>query len=296
MTEMIAQQVLNAIALGGVYALLGLGLAMVFSVLGMINFAHGDIMTLSGYTLVFIAATLGLPYALAVILACVAAGLAAVLIERVAFRPVRGASLTTMLLTTFAISSILHVVFQNFISPRPIAVAVPAWLTQAREIAGLQIGTLQSISIAVTLVALFCLVGFLRFSTLGLAMRAAAQDFSITRLMGISANRVIVAAFAISGLLAGLSGFLWVAQRGSVDPLMGFVPVLKAFISVVLGGLGSLNGAVLGGFLLGIIEVGLRATLPDELLPFRDAISLSIVIGLLVLRPQGLIGQPEAIR
>jgi branched-chain amino acid transport system permease protein len=294
--DIFAQQALNALALGGVYALLGLGLAMVFSVLGMINFAHGEIMTLTGYALVFVSATLGLPFFFAVIAAlAVAVGFSA-FIERVAFRPVRGASLTTMLLTTFAISSILHVLFQNLLSPRPIAVQMPGWLTQSLDVGGLQIGTLQSISICVTLVALFSLVAFLRFSVLGLAMRAAAQDFAVTRLMGISANRVIVAAFTISGLLAGLSGFLWVAQRGSVDPLMGFVPVLKAFVAVVLGGLGSLGGAVLGGFLLGILEVSLRAMLPDGLLPFRDAISLSIVIGLLIVSPNGLMGKADAVR
>jgi len=294
--DIFAQQALNALALGGVYALLGLGLAMVFSVLGMINFAHGEIMTLTGYALVFVSATLGLPFFFAVIAAlAVAVGFSA-FIERVAFRPVRGASLTTMLLTTFAISSILHVLFQNLLSPRPIAVQMPSWLTQSLDVRGLQIGTLQSISICVTLVALFSLVAFLRFSVLGLAMRAAAQDFAVTRLMGISANRVIVAAFTISGLLAGLSGFLWIAQRGSVDPLMGFVPVLKAFVAVVLGGLGSLGGAVLGGFLLGFLEVSLRAMLPDGLLPFRDAISLSIVIGLLIMSPNGLMGKADTVR
>lgn len=294
--DIFAQQALNALALGGVYALLGLGLAMVFSVLGMINFAHGEIMTLTGYALVFVSATLGLPFFFAVIAALAVAVAFSAFIERVAFRPVRGASLTTMLLTTFAISSILHVLFQNFLSPRPIAVQMPEWLTQSLDVGGLQIGTLQSISICVTLVALFSLVAFLRLSVLGLAMRAAAQDFAVTRLMGISANRVIVAAFTISGLLAGLSGFLWVAQRGSVDPLMGFVPVLKAFVAVVLGGLGSLGGAVLGGFLLGILEVSLRAMLPDGLLPFRDAISLSIVIGLLIVSPQGLMGRADSVR
>lgn len=294
--DIFAQQALNALALGGVYALLGLGLAMVFSVLGMINFAHGEIMTLTGYALVFVSATLGLPFFFAVIAALTVAVSFSAFIERVAFRPVRGASLTTMLLTTFAISSILHVLFQNLLSPRPIAVQMPGWLTQSLDVGGLQIGTLQSISICVTLVALFSLVAFLRFSVLGLAMRAAAQDFAVTRLMGISANRVIVAAFTISGLLAGLSGFLWVAQRGSVDPLMGFVPVLKAFVAVVLGGLGSLGGAVLGGFLLGILEVSLRAMLPDGLLPFRDAISLSIVIGLLIVSPNGLMGKAGTVR
>ncbi|MDO6728225.1 branched-chain amino acid ABC transporter permease [Cognatishimia sp. 1_MG-2023] len=296
MSELVAQQVLNALALGGVYALLGLGLAMVFSVLGMINFAHGELMTFTGYALIFLSATLGWPFFLAVFAAFAVAAASAALIERVAFRPVRGASLTTMLLTTFAISSILHVVFQNFISPRPIAVAIPDWLTSTAQFSGLRIGMLQCISLGVTVVALIGLTVFLRFSITGLAMRAAAQDFSITRLMGIPANRVIVTAFAISGLLAGLSGFLWVAQRGSVDPLMGFVPVLKAFIAVVLGGLGSLPGAVLGGFLLGFLEVLLRAMLPSELLPFRDAISLSIIITILVLRPNGLLGRAEAVR
>ena len=133
-------------------------------------------------------------------------------------------------------------------------------------------------------------------SMLGIAMRAASLDFPTTRLMGINANAVISTAFAISGLLAGVAGVLWLAQRGSVDPLMGFLPVLKAFIAVVLGGLGSLSGAVVGGLVLGIIEVGLRAFLPEELLPFRESIALSLVIILLLIRPEGLLGRKEAIR
>jgi branched-chain amino acid transport system permease protein len=122
-------------------------------------------------------------------------------------------------------------------------------------------------------------------------MRAAAGDFDVARLMGIRANAVIATAFAISGILAGFAATFWVAQRGSVDPLMGFLPVLKAFIAVIVGGLGSLSGAVAGGFLLAFIEIGLRAFLPDNLIAYRDAVSLALIILILLARPQGLLGR-----
>lgn len=296
MIETFSQQLLNALALGGVYALLAIGLAVIFSVLGMINFAHGEIMTVTGYVLVFAGAALGGPTAMVFVAAICMAVLFAVLTDRIAFRPIRNASLTTMLLATYALSTIIQVLFQNVISPRPVAVGMPGWLTSVVQIGWLRLGMLQLVSILVVGASLVGLTLFLRRSSLGIAMRAAAQDFQTTRLMGISADRVILAAFAISGLLAGIAGVLWVAQRGSVDPLMGFLPVLKAFIAVVLGGLGSLSGAVLGGFILGAIEVGLRATLPPDILPFRDAIALGIVIGILLIRPNGLLGAPEAVR
>ena len=120
-------------------------------------------------------------------------------------------------------------------------------------------------------------------------MRAAAEDFPVVRLMGIPAGRVIATAFALSGVLAGIAALLWVAQRASVDPLMGAVPVVKAFIATVVGGLGSLPGAVVGGLLLGAIEIGLDAVLPPSVVPYRDAFVLSGVILILLFRPQGVI-------
>ncbi len=293
--EFLLQQCLNALALGGTYALLGLGLAVVFSVLGLINFAHGELMTLTGYG-IFYALAAGLPYPIALLAGLLLATVAAVLMERIAFRPVRNSSGTTMLLTSFAVSAILHILFQNLISARPKAIPVPDALTGALTIAGMQIGIIQLISIVVTAVSLFGLSLFLRRSLLGIAMRAAAQDFNVARLMGINANLVISTAFAISGMLAGIAGILWLFQRGSVDPLMGFLPVLKAFIAVVLGGLGSLSGAVVGGFILGFIEVALRAYLPESILAYRDAISLTLVIAVLFFWPQGLIPRREAVR
>ena len=293
--EILFQQLVNALALGGTYALLALGLAMVFSVLGLINFAHGDLMTVAGYSM-FFAIAAGAPFVVAALAGTLMAMLVAVLMERVAFRPVRNANIATMLLTSFAVSTILHILFQNLISARPKAIPIPSVLAGSLNLGGLEIGAIQALSILCTALLLAGLTLFLKRTILGVAMRAAALDFPVTRLMGINANAVIATAFAISGLLAGVAGVLWIAQRGSVDPLMGFLPVLKAFIAVVLGGLGSLSGAVVGGFVLGFIEVALRAYLPDGVLPFREAIALSLVIALLLARPEGLLGRKTTVR
>lgn len=285
---MIAQQIINAVSLGGVYALLALGLAIVFSIVGLINFAHGELMTVSGYALLA-AIFMGFPFPAAVVIAVACGALAAVAMERVAFRPMRGASVTSLLLTSFAVSSLLKVIFQNGVSARPQAIAMPSWMTGAFSFGDFTIGVGPTISIVVSVLALIALEIFLRRSVTGTAMRAAAEDFDVVRLMGIPASRIIATAFLLSGLLAGLAAMLWVAQRASVDPLMGFTPVLKAFIAAVVGGLGSLPGAVAGGFLLGIVEVLLQATLPAVAAPYRDAIVLSGVIAVLLARPQGLI-------
>ena len=293
--DYLIQQLINALALGGTYALLALGLAVVFSILGLINFAHGELMTIAGYSL-FFALLSGLSFPVSIVVALISAMVCAVVMERVAFRPVRRSSGTIMLLTSFAVSSILHTGFQNFISARPKPIAVPEILSGAFTLGFVHVGVIPLMSIVVTWLSLLALTLFLRYSMLGLAMRAAAQDFGVTRLMGIDANRVISTSFAISGLLAGIAGLLWLFQRGSVDPMLGFVPVLKAFIAAVLGGMRSLPGAVLGGFVLGATEVLLRAYLPDNLLGFRDSISLAVVIGLLLLFPNGLLARRQEVR
>lgn len=285
---MVVQQIINAISLGGVYALLALGLAIVFSIVGLINFAHGELMTISGYALLA-SLLFGLPFPVAAAVAIGCGAVAAVAMERVAFRPMRRANVTSLLLTSFAVSSLLKVIFQNGVSARPQAVAMPGWMTGALSFGDFTIGVGPAISIVVSVLALIVLELFLRRTVTGVAMRAAAEDFTVVRLMGISANRIIATAFLLSGTFAGLAAMLWVAQRASVDPMMGFIPVLKAFIAAVVGGLGSLPGAVAGGFLLGIIEVSLQATLPAAIAPYRDALVLSGVIAVLLVRPQGLI-------
>ena len=286
--DLFVQQTVNALALGGTYALLALGLAVVFSIMGLINFAHGELMTISGYTLMY-CGIMGVPFAVSVPLAISEAVLAAVAMERIAFRPVRGGSGATMLITSFAVAMILQVLFQNLISARSQAVALPQILSQSVHLGNVIIGVNKIAAIVATVLMLIFLDRFMNRQKTGIAMRAAAEDFAVARLMGIRANTVIAGAFAISGLLAGVAAVLWVSQRASVDPLMGFTPVLKAFIAAILGGLGSLRGAVAGGFMLGFIEVYLAAFLPQEFQEFREPIGLGLVVLILLFRPNGMI-------
>ncbi|MQT15155.1 branched-chain amino acid ABC transporter permease [Segnochrobactrum spirostomi] len=292
---MLLQQIINAISLGGIYALLALGLAIVFSITGLINFAHGELMTLSGYGLLG-SLLLGLPLLPAAAVAVSVGALSAVAMERVAFRPMRGASVTSLLLTSFAVSNLLKVVFQNAISARGKPVAMPDWMSSVFHVGAFTVGVGPLISIAVSILALVGLELFLRRTIMGASMRAAAQDFNTLRLVGIPANRVIAVAFLLSGVFAGIAALLWIAQRASVDPMMGFVPVLKAFIATVIGGLGSLSGAVAGGMLLGALEVALQAVLPPSLAPYRDALVLAGIIVVLLVRPNGLIPAAETNR
>jgi branched-chain amino acid transport system permease protein len=288
----LAQQAINVFGLGSTYALLAIGLAMVFSILGLINFAHGELVTVAAYT-IYLGHVLELPFGLAIASGVLAAIVVAVLMERVAFRPLRGAGFVTLLLSSFAVSVIIQSLFLALVSPRQKGVPFPDFFSSTVTIGSLTIGWLEILSAVVCFVALTLLTLMLRRTTPGLGMLAASQDFAVTRLMGIPANRVIALAFAISGLLAGLAAIFILARRGTVEPAMGFTPVLKAFIAIVIGGLGSLSGAVLGGFVLAFVEVGLDTFLPSDLAPFRDAFSLLIVIAILYLRPQGILGPRE---
>jgi branched-chain amino acid transport system permease protein len=211
--------------------------------------------------------------------------------EFAAFRPVRNASGATLLMTSFAVSMLLQVLFQNGISARGQAVPVPAWLTTSLSIGNSQISKVQIMSITVGVLALLALKFFFDRSYWGWAIRAAADDFEIVGLMGVKASRLISFAFLLSGLLAGIAGVLWVIQRGSVDPLMGFKPVLAAFIVAVIGGLGSLTGAVAGGFILSAIEIALQTWLPPSVMPYRDAITYTIVVIILSIFPNGIFGK-----
>jgi branched-chain amino acid transport system permease protein len=286
--DLFLQQLVNALSLGGVYAMLALGLAIVFSIVRLINFAHGEIMTFGGYG-VFFAMFMGYPPVAALLIGIGASVVIAVAMERTAFRAMRGADVVSLLITSFAVSEILKVLFQNGISPRPVPISFPASWTGTYQVADLTIGVAPTVSTIVAFTALGLLTFVLRRTSTGMAMRAAAEDFEMLRMLGVKANRVVAVSFALSGLLAGAAAVIWTAQRGSVDPMMGFFPVLKAFIASVLGGLGSLSGAVLGGFVIGAIEVLAQAFLPERFAPYREAIVLSAVIAVLLVRPDGLL-------
>lgn len=291
MTEYIIQQIVNALSVGSEYALLALGLAIVYSIVGLVNFAHGEIITVAGFSMFFaIVIWASNPWIL-LALAMAIATFTAWLFERVAFRAIRNAPVNTGMLTAFGVSIIVQNAFVIFVATRPKPIQSPAFLSELIHVGPIRLPVLQVLETGITVLAILGLVALLRFTTIGMAMRAAAKDFTTVRLMGIRANRVIQIAFLISGFLAGIAAIFILSRRGAVDPFMGFVPVLKAFVACVVGGLGSLPGAVLGGLLLGVCEVLLQAVLPQEAAAYRDAIVFAVVGLVLVRFPQGLVGR-----
>lgn len=287
------QQILNALSFGAEYALIALGLAIVFSIMGLVNFAHGEVIAFGGYSMVIFGTLMSAsPWVLilGVLAACVLASLA---LERIAFRTIRGADITTGLLTAFGVSIILQNLFLLLGSPRPIAATQFLFLDQTFTFGSIRISSLQIYETAITIVTVGVLLLFLRKTTLGIAMRAAAIDFEMVRLCGIRANQVIAGAFAISGLLAGLACIFIMARRGSVSPHMGFDPVLTAFVACVIGGFGSLPGAVLGGFLLGITEVTVLVLLPQSYGGLAQAVVFALVALILIWRPDGILSPAQ---
>jgi branched-chain amino acid transport system permease protein len=289
--EYVVQQFLNALSIGGNYALLALGLAIVFSVIGLVNFAYGEVIAVAGYVMFAVFAISGIEYALVLMpIGVLAAVVISITLERVAFRPVRYAPAATGLLTAFGVSILIKNFFITIVATRSKSVPTPGWLAHQIDLGIARIQVIQLLETAVTAIALLLLLLILRRTNIGLAMRAAARDFDMVRMVGINANKVIAAAFAVSGFLAGLAAIFIIARRGVVDPFMGFTPVLKAFVAAVLGGFGSLGGAVVGGFLLGALEVFFQLVLPPSIAGYRDAFVFVLVAAILVWRPQGLVG------
>jgi len=290
--QYLLQQAINAISIGSLYALMAIGLAMVFGILRLINFAHGDLIMVGSYVALLLLMA-GAPFWAAALVGIAASTVAGLIMERVAYRPIRGAPDVAMLLTSFAVTIFLEnsaiLIFRPTSRPFP----APAILSAVLEFGALRIASLDLIAIVVAGVLLVLLTLFVTRTEVGISMRAASQDLLAARLMGINVNQVIAYAFAIGSMLAGVVGLLWSARVGKVDPLMGFYPVLKAFVASVIGGLGSLPGAVLGGYVLGLLEILLQGLLPASLTPFRDGFVFVILIILLLFRPNGILGATE---
>jgi branched-chain amino acid transport system permease protein len=282
------QYLISSLSLGGLYALMALGLVIVYGILRLVNFAYGELVMIGGYGLLLFGDS-PLPWIIVALLSVIVAVIAGVLMERIAFRPVRDSSPTTMLITSFALSTLLQSVALLTVSPRPRAPRLPSIFVESFTIGGLQIKIVDLIGIIIGVLALVALTVFLRRTVIGLALRAAADDFTMTRLLGVPANRVIAAAFAISGLMAGIVALFWIGRTGQTYPTVGLQPVLIAFIASVVGGMESLRGAVLGGYVLGFLTMGLQTWLPQGVNNYRDAVMFGIVIVVLLLRPQGLI-------
>lgn len=287
----IAQQLVNGLSLGATYSLVALGLAIVFTTFGLINFAHGELITITCYT-AFGITLLGGPWVIAIVGGIIAAVISAILMERIAFRPVRGKPPTTSLLISFGVSLIIQALITLLVSPRNKTVEQWSWLGGSESFGGLIIPRYQIVTLVVAVVALLILLFVLRRTTAGLAIRGAAEDLEGVRMLGVRSGRLVVFAFAASGLLAGIAAVLLMARTGgSIQPNMGLMPMLSAFVAVVVGGFGSLGGAVLGGFVLGVVEVGLRAWLPQSVVGLTTAIIFAGVVLVLLIKPAGLLGR-----
>ncbi|UGS35581.1 branched-chain amino acid ABC transporter permease [Capillimicrobium parvum] len=282
----IIQNALDAIALGSVYAVFALGIALIFGVMRLVNLAHGEIIMAAGYTLLV---TGGWPWWARVGAALAVGVVLSVLMHRLAFKPLQGASAVTLMVGSLAVSALLQTSVLTWRGGNPEGTRNLPLLNDAIEIAGVRVSVLSLVSVGVVASLLVGLAVLLRRTDLGLRMRAAAEDFSMARMLGVKADAVIMFAFAIAGLLAAVGGVLVVSQTGTVTPTIGLSVMLFGLIACVLGGLGSLAGAVLGGFVLGCASVVLQATLPLELRPYRDAFLFAGVFLVILLRPEGLV-------
>jgi branched-chain amino acid transport system permease protein len=293
---LVLQALIDAVSLGSIYALTALGIGLIFGILRLINFAHGDFITIGAYSLILpSAAVVATPslgawpvYLLvpAVIAVVVVVALAT---ERVAFRPLRQASMASLLVASFAVSYILQHVILLIYSGRPKAVNVGMNLAQSINFAGLRVPAIELVSIGAALVLLGGLGLFLRHTNYGVQMRAAAEDFQMARFLGVRANFVIALAFAISGMLAAVVSLILVTQSGVLSVQMGLGVVMMAFVATVIGGMGSLVGAAVGGFVVGVGSGILQAALPDDMKLVREAFVFGFVILLLLVRPHGII-------
>ncbi|MRX52279.1 branched-chain amino acid ABC transporter permease [Paracoccus sp. S-4012] len=279
------QILVDTVSVGGLYALTALGLGLIFSVMRLANFAHAELVTCAAYA---VFALSGQPVAVAIVASVGTAMVLALATERLAFRPLRSADQTTMLIASFAVSMFIQKLLIFTVGSRPKPVDPLPILAQPIAIAGAQVSLLKLATILACIACLGALTYLLRRTSIGLHMRAAAEDFTMAQLVGVRANSVILAAFVLSGFLAAVVALLFVAQTGFVHPRLGVQIVLVGFVATVIGGLGSLPGAAAGGFLVGALATLLQALLPAELRPFREAFLFLIVILVLLFRPNGL--------
>ena len=284
----LAEQLLNGLRSGSIYALIALGYTMVYGIAKMINFAHGDIIMVGAYIL-FVTGVggLGLPPAVTVIAAIVLCALFGVLAEKIAYKPLRNAPPLAVLITAIGVSYFLQNLVLILMGATPIPFAsiinVPAV-----SLGGITISGITIVTLGVTIVCMTALLLFVQKTKTGAAMRAVSEDRGAAELMGINVNRTISLTFAIGSGLAAVAGLLFICQYESLQPTLGALPGIKAFVAAVLGGIGSIPGAILGGIVLGIIESLAKAYISTEL---ADVISFLMLVIVLLICPAGIMGK-----
>jgi branched-chain amino acid transport system permease protein len=290
------QNIVDALSLGSIYALAALGIGLLFGILRLINFAHGDFITLGAYALIVPASTDvaelligGWNWSLLIPSVCLVVIAIALLSDALVFRPLRTASAPVLMTASFALSYMIQNAILVVYGARPKSLNLWSGLARQVRFGGVSVPQLNLVIVGATLLLMAALTLFLRRTRYGIQMRAAAEDFRMARYLGVNAHGVIALAFGISGLLAAVAALLYVSQTGTLTQTMGQPIALFAFIATVVGGMGSLLGAVIGGFAIGTLAVMLQAYLPPDLRAFRDGFAFALVILILVARPSGLI-------
>lgn len=286
-TQQLVQQLINGISLGSIYALIALGYTMVYGIIKLINFAHGDIYMVGAYVAFFATTVLKLSFFPALLLAMITAAVIGVIIERLAYKPLRYAPRIAVLITAIGVSLLLEYGGILLVSPQPRT--FPAiFQADVYTFGNIVVNGQQVLILAVALSLMVILTYVVHRTKIGKAMRAVSFDTDAARLMGIDVDRVISITFAIGSALAAAAGMLVGVYYNSIDPLMGIMPGLKAFVAAVLGGIGVLPGAMLGGVIMGIIEALVSGFISST---FRDAAAFAILIIILLFKPSGLLGK-----
>ena len=283
--ELILSTLINGLSLGGIYAMIALGYTMVYGIAKMLNFAHGDIIMIGGY-IIYVCMAAGNPL-LAVAVAVVGCVILGVIVEKVAYKPLRGASPLAVLITAIGVSYLLQSLAQIIFGSAPKMVTVYDF--GSMSFLGVTVQGSAVVTLLVTVIVMIALTLFVKCTRIGRAMIAVSEDRGAAQLMGINVNGIITITFAIGSALAALAGLFYLLKAPSVSSTLGAMPGIKAFTAAVIGGIGSIPGAMLGGILLGMVEcISYKIT---AIAPYTDAIEFSILIIILLVKPTGFLGK-----
>ena len=281
------QLLLSGVTVGSLYALIAIGYTMVYGILRLINFAHGDIFMMAGFFMVYISASCSLAVSIPLVLLLTV--LLGVAIEKAAYKPLRTAPRMSVMISAIGVSYLLQNL-ANYITGG-IARAYPdiPFLTQVLNIGGLNIKRVTIVTPILTIALVAVLVILIQKTKIGMAMRAVSRDFETSQLMGIKINSVISMTFVIGSFLAAVASILYFSNYGQVSPMIGAMPGLKAFVAAVFGGIGSIPGAVIGAFIIGICESFIKAN--ENIAVFSNAFTFALLIVILLCKPNGLFGE-----
>jgi len=289
-TDVFLQHLVNGIALGSLYALVAIGYTMVYGILRMINFAHGDIFMMAAYFAFFGIVTFRIPWYLSFVLVILCTAGLGILIERFAYRPLRDAPKNSVLISSIGASFLLENLATFAFSGKPKAFPRIPFFSENLSFGVVKFQAISLFTPVVTIILMIVLLYVVNHTKLGMAMRAVSKDYEMAKVMGIDIDRIISYTFGIGSALAAIGAMMWGIKYPQVAPMMGVMPGLKCFIAAVIGGIGNIKGAVIGGFLLGLGEIMLVAFLPT-LTGYRDAFAFVVLIFILLFRPTGILGE-----